>query len=212
MNFINDEWTIEKIKVGFERFKAQNGRLPTGPEIDQLDYLPSARQIQRKFGGLEKLRSELGYEYTHFGKGKYRSEIASRINVKGRQVEISLEKILKEKFHEVFVHTEKVFDDSKNRVDFYVYCPDGNFGIDVFYTGTMRDLQKNVNIKIDKYQNFTHRLYLVVANNDFEQQELNGYMVSKKKALPQDSTIVTLDTLFEIMKNKRSYPDPFITK
>lgn len=209
---MNEEWTIEKIKEGFERFKIENNRLPTAPEIDQLDYLPSSRQIQRKFGGLEKLRTVLGYQDTHFGKGAYRSEIANRVNTKGRNAEISLEKILRKKFQEVFVHTERIFDDSKNRVDFYVYSPDGNFGIDVFYTETMRDLQKNINIKIDKYQKFPHQLFLVVGNTDFEQKELDEYMISKKKALPQNTTITTLNTLFEIIKNMRSYPDPLIAK
>lgn len=200
---MNGEWTIEKIK---------DGRLPIAPEIDKLDYLPSSRQIQRKFGGLEKLRTVLGYQDTHFGKGAYRSEIANRSNTKWRDAEISLEKILREKFQEVFVHTERIFDDSKNRVDFYVYCPDGNFGIDVFYTETMRDLQKNINIKIDKYQKFPHQLFLVVGNNNFEQKELDEYMISKKKALPQNTTITTLKTLFEIIKNKRNYPNPLIAK
>lgn len=209
---MNGEWTIEKIKEGFERFRNENGRLPIAPEIDKLDYLPSSRQIQRKFGGLEKLRTVLGYQDTHFGKGAYRSEIANRSNTKGRDAEISLEKILREKFQEVFVHTERIFDDSKNRVDFYVYCPDGNFGIDVFYTETMRDLQKNINIKIDKYQKFPHQLFLVVGNNNFEQKELDEYMISKKKALPQNTTITTLKTLFEIIKNRRNYPNPLIAK
>ena len=112
---MNEQWTVEKIKEGFDRFWSENNRLPTAPEIDQLDYLPSSRQIQRKFGGLEKLRTVLGYEDTHFGKGAYRSEIANRVNTKGRDTEISLEKILREKFQEVFVHTERIFDDSKNK-------------------------------------------------------------------------------------------------
>ncbi len=209
---MREEWTTEKIKEGFERFFHEHSRLPIAPEIDRLDYLPSSRQIQRKFGGLEKLRTILGYKDTNFGRGTFRSNIASRANKKGRAVEIELEKVLHEKFHEVFVHTERIFDDSKNRVDFYVYSPDGNFGIDIFYTETMRDLQKNINIKIDKYQKFPHQLFLVVGNENFGQKELDERMSSKRKALPQSTTTITLKTLFEIIKNKRSYPNPLITK
>lgn len=203
-------WTIEKIKEGFERFKNENGRIPMSQEIDGLDYLPSRKTIERNFGGLEKLRAVMGYTDTHFGKGAYRSEISKRSNKRGRDAEISLEKILRNKFQEVFVHTERIFDDSKNRVDFYIYCPDENFGVDVFYTENMRDLQKNINIKIDKYQKFPHQLFLVVGNKNFEQKELDEYMDSKRKALPQNTTITTLKTLFEIIKNKRSYPNPLI--
>ncbi|MDD4819113.1 MAG: hypothetical protein PHH27_02975, partial [Candidatus Colwellbacteria bacterium] len=118
-------YSIEEIKEGFERFKVINGRLPIAPEIDKIDYLPSSRQIQRRFGGLENLRKTLGYTDTNFGKGLFRSEITNRVNKRGRESEKTLEKILKDKFGEVFVHTEKIFDDSKNRVDFYIYCPDG---------------------------------------------------------------------------------------
>lgn len=207
---MREEWTIERIKKGFERFQSENGRLPIAPEIDQLDYLPSSRQIQRKFGGLEKLRGALGYDDVHFGKGANRSAIAKRTNKKGREVELELEVELRKKFGEVFVHTERIFDmENKNRVDFYVYTPDGNFGIDIFYTETMRDLQKNVNVKIDKYTNFPHKLYFVVANSVFNQDELDAYMRDKKKALPADTSILTLETLHKVINSKTSYPNPF---
>src|SRR3989344_6458555 len=205
---MNGFWTIEKIKEGFERFKTEHGRLPIAPEIDKLDYLPSSRQIQRRFGGLEKLRGLLGYEDTHFGKGAFRSKIATHTNIRGRDTELALEKILREKFGEVFVHTERIFDDSKNRVDFFVYSPDGNFGIDVFYTETMRDLQKNINLKIDKYQKFPIRLYLVVANPLFTQEELDKYTQDKRKSLPKNTFILTLEHLLSEIKNKKVYSNP----
>ena len=205
---MNDQWSIKKIKDGFERFRIEHSRLPTSPEIDKLDYLPSSRQIQRKFGGLEKLRGILGYEDTHFGRGKYRSDIATRTNVKGRDTELALEKILREKFGEVFVHTERIFDDSKNRVDFYIYTADGNFGIDVFYTDTMRDLQKNINNKIDKYLKFPGKLFFVVGNGAFTQSELDAYMTAKKKSLPANTTILNIESLGQIIKPMRVYPDP----
>jgi len=193
---------------GFKKFELEFGRLPTAPEIDKLSYLPSSRQIQRKFGGLEKLREVLGYKDTNFGRGDYRTKIALRVNKKGRESEIELEKLLRNKFGEVFVHTERIFDDSKNRVDFYVYSPDGNFGIDVFYTGTIQDLQKNINLKIDKYLKFPSQLYLVVANPDFIQERLNIYSKNKRKVLPANTTILTMKTLLDLIKNKRSYNNP----
>lgn len=206
---MTDFWTIDRIREGFERFKKEHGRLPTGPEIDNLDYLPTSRQIQRRFGGLEQLRTTLGYKDVHFGKGVFRSKIANRVNTKGRDTELALEKILREKFGEVFVHTEKIFDDSKNRVDFYVYSPSGNFGIDVFYTETMKDLQKNVNIKIGKYIHFPDKLFLVVGNKDFQQKDLDESTKSKKKELPKDTHIINLKTLYDFIKPMSFYPKPF---
>lgn len=205
-------WTIEKIKDGFEKFRREHDRLPIAPEIDRLDYLPSSRQIQRKFGGLEKLRSVLGYEETNFGKGKYRSQIAYRTNKKGREVELELEKTLRRKFNEVFVHTERIFDDSKNRVDFFVYSPSGNFGIDVFYTDSIQDLQKNINIKIDKYLKFPYQLFLVVANSKFLQGQLDLYSRDKRKKLPSNVLILTMGTLLIRLDTKEAYPDPISNK
>ncbi|HPW25931.1 MAG TPA: aminotransferase class V-fold PLP-dependent enzyme, partial [Tenuifilaceae bacterium] len=67
-------------------------------------------------------------------------------------------------FGEVFVHSEKPFfyGTNKIRVDFYIFCPDGNFGVDIFFTENIRDLQKNINIKLDKYGDFKDKLYFVL--------------------------------------------------
>jgi len=201
-------WSVEKIKDGFEKFERDNGRLPTAPEIDKLDYLPSSRQIQRKFGGLEKLREVLGYKDTNFGRGDFRTKIALRVNKKGRESELELEKVLRNKFNEVFVHTEKIFDDSKNRVDFYIYSPSGNFGVDVFYTDSYPDLQKNINLKIDKYLKFPNQLYLTVANPDFKQIDLDSYTERKRKIMPKNIRIITMQELFKIIDTKTAYNDP----
>lgn len=141
-------WTEEKIKVGFMRFCNEHDRLPRSHEIDSVDYLPSSRLIQKKFDGLEKLRAKLGFTDTHFGKGDFRSVIAHNANVMGYNYERELEQLLYTQFGEVFVHSEKMLGTSKGRVDFFVYSPNGNFAIDIFYSGTMRTLQSNVNIKV----------------------------------------------------------------
>lgn len=201
-------WTQEKIKEGFEKFLEENNRLPTALEIDKLDYLPSSRNIQKRFGGLEKIRSNLGFKDVHFGKGRFRSEIAFRVNKRGRDVEIALEKILRKKFGEPFVHTEKIFDNSKNRVDFYIYSPDGNFGIDVFYTDNLHYLQSNINIKTKKYLNFPSQLFLVVANRSLSQNELDKYSASKIKKLSDNIKIMALDDFLMILGSKKFYPNP----
>lgn len=205
-------WTAQKIKEGFEKFEREYGRLPIAPEIDKLEYLPSSRQIQRKFGGLEKLRKVLGYKDINFGRGAYRSKIALRVNKKGRETELELERILRNKFNEVFVYTERIFDDSKNRVDFYIYSPDGNFGIDVFYTDTIQDLQKNINLKIDKYLKFPSQLYLVVANPDFIQEKLDIYSKKKRKTLPTNMSILTMKVLLGVLNTKTAYNNPLTQK
>ena len=204
-------WTTQAIRDGFERFHREQGRLPTALEIDATPYLPSSRFIQYKFGGLEKLRGLLGYSDTHFGKGAFRSEIANRVNKRGRLAEIGLESLLRNRFGEVFVHGEKIFDTSKNRVDFYVYCPDGNFGIDVFCADSMRTLQSSVNIKMGKYLNFTEKLYFVVLHETLKQPELDRYIKAKRRTIPSNVQLVTLDTLIDLFRTLKAYPNPLST-
>lgn len=137
-------WTKEKINEAFQKFINENGYMPTAREIDELPYLPSSRQLQRKFGGLPKIRENLGYKDIHLGKGVYRSKIANAVGKRGRLNELKLEKILKDIFGEPFVHAEKRYGISGMRLDFYVYCPTGNFGVDIFETHRKGDLHGNL--------------------------------------------------------------------
>ncbi len=57
-------WTLDDFKIGIDRFYLENGRFPTVSDLDCIDYLPSSRWIQMKFGGLVKVRKDLGYEDT----------------------------------------------------------------------------------------------------------------------------------------------------
>jgi len=69
-------WTFERIKESFEKFLDQHGHFPSGQEIDEVDYLPNTRTIQRSFGGLEALRTKLDLPVVNFSKGDNRSRIA----------------------------------------------------------------------------------------------------------------------------------------
>ena len=55
------EVTLENLRNGLERFNKEHGHYPTAEEIDSCQYLPSARWIQYKFGGLKKLRNIFGF-------------------------------------------------------------------------------------------------------------------------------------------------------
>ncbi|MCA9342635.1 hypothetical protein KC950_01320 [Candidatus Saccharibacteria bacterium] len=54
-----NSWTKDELRAGFEKFKNINGRYPTSHEIDSFPYLPSARSIQRTFGGLVEIRQQV---------------------------------------------------------------------------------------------------------------------------------------------------------
>ena len=204
-------WTPEKLKVAFDRYIAENGRLPTAPEVDKTDYLPSARQIQRRFGGLKALRTELGYETTDFGSGHNRSSIGTTSNLRAKEAERELEQQLSDLFGEAYVHSEKYYGRGRNRADFIIYTADGIFGIDVFTTETTHDLQKNVALKIDKYIDFPKSVilfFVVVSTNLDDTLVKRAADGMKKTALLPGLRIVTPQGLFEQVEDWRPYDLP----
>ncbi|OGE14032.1 hypothetical protein A3F00_02735 [Candidatus Daviesbacteria bacterium RIFCSPHIGHO2_12_FULL_37_11] len=100
-------WKLQDLKEGIDRFYRENGRFPTVSDLDNIEYLPSSRWIQLKFGGMVKVRKELDYKDYHLGSGKYRTEIASQVNKIGLEFEHKIEKFLVNKFGEPFVHIQK---------------------------------------------------------------------------------------------------------
>jgi len=204
-------WTTERLKVAFDRYISENGRLPTAPEVDRTDYLPSSRQIQRRFGGLKALRELLGYEDTDFGSGKSRSGIATKGNLRAKEAERELELELAQLFGEPFVHSEKYYGPGRNRADFIVYTRDSHFGIDVFTTETRHDLQKNVAIKVDKYLDFPKsvRLFFVVVSQSLSEEEvaLACRGMVKIAKLPE-LMIVTPKGLFDEVRNLMPFSEP----
>lgn len=201
----NSGWTKEKIQTGFDRFFKENGRLPTAPEIDECDYLPSSRSIQRSFGGLRKLREDLGYEDTDFGVGKFRSALATKAGNSGLQAEVRLEKILTKLFGQVFVHTQRRYGDGKSRFDFVVYAKDVSFGVDVFSTSTTRDMQKNINLKMDRYGDFKNNsiLYFVVSSNKLTSSDVRNSVRNMGKLVGRDNIFVVHED--EFIKDLGSY-------
>lgn len=196
MHFDLTPWSKENLLDGFKKFFDENGRYPTAPEIDKNEYLPSARQIQRAFGGLKNLRKDLGLKIFDYGRGDNRSKIALESNKRGGDGEREMERILTNHFGEHFVHAEKTLykylkpecqlrKDSKCRVDFLVYAKNLIFGVDVFHTSTLRNLIGNVNIKSRKYCDLNIDIYLVNLNetSNITTEAISKHLSNKKNKL-----------------------------
>lgn len=190
-------WTAEKIREGFEKFYQKKGRYPTVTEIDQTRYLPSSRQIQRKFGGLKNFRKSSGYAINDFGSGKARSEIAGKSGKTGRAGERIVEKILVDHFGEEFVHVEKVWGQTKQRLDFYVYNPKTSFGVEVITAADKSSFTINLNIKIRRYLDPDYPLFFVIINHHLTQDLLDVLISRKKLSLPNKSEVVSLERFIE---------------
>lgn len=201
-----EKWSIDDLKNGFERFFKERGHYPTAIEIDECTYLPSSRQFQRRFGGLTKFRALIGLTDTHFGKGKYRSNISNRVGKRGSEAEQKLEKILINHFGEAFVHIEKPINPQTRRIryDFFIYAKDSVFAVDVFYSDTKRLTNINLDLKLNSYKNTSTPLFLVMANPDISQEELDNIAEHKpNKPVPGHIKLITLTNFLAIIDRIR---------
>lgn len=170
----NSKWNLESIRAGIERFTSENAKVPTAVDFDSVDYLPSARQVQRSYGGMAGLRKTLGYEDLDFTKGNLRKEIALKAFTDGLAAEEVFEKILIAKFGEPFVHTQKRYaEGTKNRYDFFIHAQNTYFGIDVFTTARKKYIGPNIRHKIHRYKSVAEvPVYFVVMGTEFSNDDI----------------------------------------
>lgn len=189
-------WTEQKIKEGFERFFSEHGRYPTAHEIDSYDYLPSSRQIQRKFGGLPFLRQKMGHPTADFTKGEIRSSKARFIGKRGLDYEQLVKKFLIDKFGEMFVHEQQPTSDYTSRFDFVVYAKNKQFGIDVFFPESIRNVVGCVNHKEKIYGKTNFEVIFVQANSTISQENIELLIKRRKNPLPKNIHIFNTDIFF----------------
>jgi hypothetical protein len=210
-----EPWSKENLFDGFKKFFNENGRYPTAEEIDENKFLPSARQIQRAFGGLQNLRKNWGLPIINYNTGENRSRMSLEISKRGIKGEREIEKILTDRFGEHFVHIEKplykyfpagINFKSKLRSDFFVYHKDGVFCVDVFYAKNKNMINGNLNIKRRKYEGILIKTYFVVLSDkiDFTQELIDHTLNRKKNKLDENITTMNKESfLVEILKYTR---------
>jgi len=191
------KWTTESIKEGLERYNKENGHFPTALEIDKSGYLPSSRQIQRRFGGLLNFRKMSGHKITDFGSGQGRSEISKIAGARGLSGEKDVENFLVEHFGEEFVHVEKRWGTLKQRLDFFVYNSKINFAVDVISPSSIHSLIVNLNNKIPRYSNFIYELYFVVVGSEINQEKLDKLVKNKKKLLSSNQHLLSQEVFYQ---------------
>ncbi len=168
-------WTLESIQEGVDRYYNETGHYPTAIDFDECAYLPSARQVQRKFGGMENLRRSLGLLDINYTKGDLRRVIYDEFATRSLEAEDVLEVALVRHFGEPYVHTQKrYYKLMKNRWDFFVYYQGGYFGVDVFSTARKINLMKNVHHKLRKYADVptSTDIYFVVDAPSLSDQDI----------------------------------------
>lgn len=205
-----EPWTIKQIEAGLRKFFEDNGRYPTAAEIDQYEYLPSVRTLERSFGGLVNVRETLKLSKDYdLRKGSHSSKRAFTINQRNNVLEQEVYTYLLAKFNREFVHREYLFtDDARTKADFFVYDDGKGFCIDVFYPGSVRNLGVCLNIKLQKYKNTGSLLgYPVIflqMNKEITQETIEGLIERRKSKMPDNYYVMSWDKFNEFCSNRSS--------
>lgn len=188
-----NEVTLDNIREGLERFNREHGHYPTADEIDSCRYLPSSRQIQKKLGGLKRVREILGLHDHDYRRGSRRQVAIDKFLKLSTTSEKETREFLDKRYGEICVHEEKRYGDGRNRVDFFVYAKE-NFAVEVFNTYSLRNLGKNLNSKLHKFNDFPFKLYFVVTGGEFSQTSIDALMSHKENLpLPANMKCLTIE-------------------
>ncbi len=200
-------WSAEDIKDGLEHFHNEHKRYPTATEVNNYSYLPSARTIERRFGGLVAFRKENVSGQSDFRSGEHSRKRAFTINKRAHLMEEEVYGYLKNTFGKEFVHREYFFtDDKRTRADFFVYNANKGFCVDVFYPENRQNLIGCLNSKLDKYlAKYMHEYPIIYLqmNKEIEQETLNNIIENKRRKLPENQYLMSLETFKEFCKSKK---------
>ena len=170
-------------------------------EIDTFPYLPSSRQLQRKFNGVPAIRQRLELPILDFTRGDARSKKASLIGKRGLDSEKKVRDLLIRHFGEIFVHEQKPFNDYSGRLDFFIYGKDKNFGVDVFFASDRHNLIGCVNNKQRLYQNINFHLIFLQTNPLLTQVEIDLILLHKIKRLLPNVEVMCLSRFQDFIKS-----------
>lgn len=201
-------WKTDEIETGLKHFFNEHSRYPTSTEIDKYKYLPSAKSIQRSFGGLVKIREELGLEgNSDLRTGEHSSNRCFTINERNNVVEKKVYDFLVNRYGKPFVHREYLFtDDRRIRADFFVYDSKSGFCVDVFYPADRRNLIGCLNSKLKKYSHEYMSDYPIIflqMNEELDQKILDDVMKNKKNKLLKEQSLMCWDTFTRFCMNRK---------
>jgi hypothetical protein len=181
-------WTLDNIRNGLEYYRELHGNYPTSQEVDQFEFLPSARSIQRSYGGLVQLRKNLGLSGPHdHTKGKTRSAKAQEADNRAKVYEEEFFYFLSKHFAEMRIHEHKVIRPGDVSCDFFVYTSDAEgVVIDLFYAADIDNVSKIINIKYKKYLDVKFPvLFIEIGNEKISQSEIDTMIKNRKTPLPE---------------------------
>lgn len=205
-------WTIDNIRDGLEYFRDIYGHYPTSREVDLFKFLPSARSIQRTYGGLVRVRKQLCLSGTSdHRKGEVRSVKAKEADSRAKVYEKDFFCFLSKQMAEMRIHEHKVIRPGDVSCDFFIYTSDSDgVVLDLFYAADLLNVLKIINIKYKKYLKVVFPVFfIVVGNENILQSDIDRKVKNKKISLPVFMRVMTEGyfkaNFCDIIKNTMSH-------
>jgi hypothetical protein len=186
------------IQQKIEKFYQENQRYPLARDFDNTAYLPSARTIQRKYGGLVALKKDMGLTETDARTGTQRVDKAKAINERNNKIEAQFTKDLKNKMDVRNIHHPYApFDDSKINIDYLLFHPTEKkaVGLELFYPEDRHSFYGCLNIKqhkrqcLDQLHGHDTKFYYVVTNRNITPKQVWQWSSNRKSDLNADGVI-----------------------
>jgi hypothetical protein len=190
--------TKETIIQNINRYYQQHGTYPNSKDFNNCPYLPSARHIQRLWGGILALKTELGLTDNDARRGTQRSQVVKVINTRNNKIEKNFNKELFSIIDRKLVHRPFApFDDSKVNIDYVVFHPTEKvaIGFELFYPSYKESFYGCLGIKqkkkqiLDRLTDHQTKFYYVVTNPKIKPEEIQEWLKTKKTPLVADGVI-----------------------
>lgn len=189
-------YSEERFHTDLARLRKELRREPTVLDIDQCEYMPSARTIQRRLGGVVKLRNR------DLRTGKDRADTLMAVRERWEESTSHFDSLLKEKFEEKDIHYERpITVGGLKRTDYYIW---GFGSIDIFYPSQFHGLRGCVQHKLKKYKGLKDSrfpIYFVCLNAEFSQETINKMIANKKQKVPKFIHVLTLAEFQKILNS-----------
>lgn len=188
------------------RFKQENGYYPNTRDFDETEYLPSAKTIQRSFGGIRKIKSDMGLPVGDWdGRSSKANQLKTSLSMKkSDKQEKEIYNYLVNMFGIRNIHRESPYTaDSKIRSDFTIYYHpsiDYKIAIDIFYPDYMTSLAGCINSKLGKidFSKLDYEILMVNMNKKFD-KFIDEKMEKRKTKLPSNVRIISKINLIKIL-------------
>lgn len=151
---------LDKHKAAVKDFIETKGFEPTALDFDSSNLLPTARTIQRTYGGLRQFRLLAGLKTVDFTTGQARTKKAKKaMKLSGEMETVIFQRLLDNLGSKRVSSPARVFLNNGKTVDFKIELNDKILLVDVFYPTTKPSFIGCVNIKNKKYSSKEESFY-----------------------------------------------------